>query len=377
MTSRPDLAELAARALAAGPDAGGRPSEAAEARAIACVAEAIRARKAGERRRRWLWSGAAAAAAAIALAVGLGWHHHDGAIAVVQAPATPPAAGPMMGVVDSVEGEAFVLRGAQSLSVIQGSNVSAGDQIVVQRGGRVAFVLPTGTRITVEEGGELTVVAQGAMQLLRLSAGSVRADVQKLQRGERFLVRTGDAEIEVHGTSFRVATVPSEPSCGGGTTTRLSVTEGVVTVRAGSQETSVPAGSVWPSGCGAAVPDLPRLPRAVPAPRREVRPAPALGGQPSPAVFTPSQLAEQNDLYARAVAARKDGRPEAAIATLEQLVTKYPAGPLAESAVAERMTLLAARDPIRAAEAARAYVARYPSGFARAEAEAVLAAGPR
>ena len=41
----------------------------------------------------------------------------------------------------------------------------------------------------------------------------------------------------------------------------------------------------------------------------------------------------------------------------------------AEAAAVERMRLLARGDAVRARDAARAYLARYPKGFARAEAE--------
>jgi outer membrane protein assembly factor BamD (BamD/ComL family) len=87
---------------------------------------------------------------------------------------------------------------------------------------------------------------------------------------------------------------------------------------------------------------------------------------------TRSQLAEQNDLYASAIAARERGDSAAAIALFERLVLKYPAAPLAESAWAERMKIFATTDPRRAIDAAREYLARYPVGFARADAETIL-----
>ena len=48
------------------------------------------------------------------------------------------------------------------------------------------------------------------------------------------------------------------------------------------------------------------------------------------------------------------------------------AGQLAENAAAERMKLLASTDPRKATAAASQYLARYPSGFARAAAESIL-----
>jgi hypothetical protein len=269
-----------------------------------------------------------------------------------------------------------VLHGGQSHSVIEGSNVGAGDQVVVQRAANVTFVLPTGTRVRVEEGGDVTVVAQGATQLFRLEAGSVRADVQKLVKGERFVIRTLDAEIEVRGTSFRVANVTSDPTCGAGTTTRLSVYEGVVTVRAGSTETSVPAGATWPADCSSA---LSADERSRPKPSSHDVQRPLTPAGPSPGALQSasarSQLAEQNDLYGKAIAFRESGDYATAITTFEKLAAKYPSSPLAENAVAERMKLLATMGSGRAAEAARDYIVRYPSGFARADAETILSRG--
>jgi hypothetical protein len=210
-------------------------------------------------------------------------------------------------------------------------------------------------------------VAQGATQLFRLAAGSLRADVQKLHAGERFLIRTSDAEIEVHGTSFRVANVPPDPSCGGGTATRVSVYEGVVTVRAAAGEASVRAGQVWPTDCGRTVAGSSAASSAGAA--RVARPSTAAN---TPAVVSPSQLAAQNDLFAQASAAEREGRTADALARLQELVAKYPSGPLAESAAAERMTILSRTDRARAVDAAKAYLARYPAGFARSQAEAVV-----
>jgi hypothetical protein len=384
MTPRHDLAELAARALATESDSTSVASDAQDAQAIARVAAAIRARRTHERRWRWILVGVAAAAAVI-VAAGLGRRGTTvpGSIAGAEVVHPSPSTGAMLGVVDSVLGEAYVLHGGQAHSVVPGTTVGEGDQIVVQHAAGVAFGLPTGTRVTVDGGGDVTVLAQSTTQMFRLAGGSMRADVRKLEKGQRFIVRTLDAEIEVHGTSFRVASSPPDPSCGGGTTTRLSVYEGVVTVRAGSREAAVPAGQVWPAGCSDdAATDAPRAP--TPASSSMSSGLRAGGSPPAPrsasaVAFTQSQLAEQNDLYARAAAARRDGHRDLAVAALEQLLARHPSGPLAEDAHAERMELLAPVDLARAAEEARAYVARYPSGFARAEAEAILAkqAGPR
>ena len=68
------------------------------------------------------------------------------------------------------------------------------------------------------------------------------------------------------------------------------------------------------------------------------------------------------------MAARRRGDTSGALAGYERYLAKYPQGALAESATVERMRLLAASDPARGAAAAKGYLARFPSGFARGEA---------
>ena len=150
----------------------------------------------------------------------------------------------------------------------------------------------------------------------------------------------------------------TEPWCETGSRTRVAVTEGVVVVRRGGVETRVGPGVHWPVGCERAsgTPPVPvsALPRAAPS--------------STPA----STLAEQNALFASAVAARRRGDTRSALSVLDQFLVTYPASPLDESARAERVRLLRSSRSTRAEGAARDYLDRYPGGFARAEAEAVL-----
>ena len=86
-----------------------------------------------------------------------------------------------------------------------------------------------------------------------------------------------------------------------------------------------------------------------------------------------STLGEQNDLFAEAIVAKRSGESQIALATFDRFLATYPSSPLAQSAAVERMRLLRAAQSPRAIAAARQYLARYPNGFARAEAEAILA----
>ena len=89
-----------------------------------------------------------------------------------------------------------------------------------------------------------------------------------------------------------------------------------------------------------------------------------------------SQLAAQNDLFDEATALKRSGDFSAALAGFERFLARYPSSPLAENAAAERMRLLGSMggptNQARAVAAAKDYVARYPAGFAKADAEAIL-----
>jgi outer membrane protein assembly factor BamD (BamD/ComL family) len=71
------------------------------------------------------------------------------------------------------------------------------------------------------------------------------------------------------------------------------------------------------------------------------------------------------------MSAKGRGDSRTAIDALGRLLDRYPASPFAESAALERIKLLAAIDRARAADEAREYLRRYPSGFGRADVEAL------
>jgi hypothetical protein len=292
-----------------------------------------------------------------------------------------------------VVGIVEVVRGGSPVAINDGAPLSAGDQVHARDDARASLLLPSGTRLIVESGGDVRLSDPGATQVHALTSGSVRADVAKLTSGERFIIRTTDAEVEVRGTSFRVAQVAPDPACGAGTPTRVDVYEGTVVVRAKGGETLVTAGGHWPRCIGpktevvpgpmakptatarlalsAAPPNAPR-PSASVAPPASTEIARTIGDEPLPA----SELSTQNDLFAQAVAAKRNGQNAAAVAAFERFLTRYPSSPLAETATAERMKLLATYDQARAAAAARDYLARFPRGYARRDAEAIAGTNP-
>jgi hypothetical protein len=70
--------------------------------------------------------------------------------------------------------------------------------------------------------------------------------------------------------------------------------------------------------------------------------------------------------------AKRRGDLRGAVASFDRLLSRYPDCPMAQSAAAERMKLLATTDRARASDAARDYLRRYPAGFARDDAESLL-----
>lgn len=358
--SAPRYARFASKLLSQ-VDASPPPPDLEErSRTIAALARAIEGRARKRRVRLWIGGALGVAAASLALLGGARLVAPRGALVVV-APVAPVSV-PQI-VAHPVGGSSSVtVSGAQG-PLDDGRQLAEGNRVVTPADGRAMLSFSTGSTVLLREGTDLTVTGEGAAQMLRLDSGSVDLHVAKLASGRRFVVATGDAEVEVRGTRFRVAIVAPDPDCGAGTRTRVSVTEGVVTVRHAGLEDRVPAGEQWPGGCAAAVSSA--------GPERLAQAAPvvvARGGE--------STLTEQNDLFAAAAAAKRRGDSRSALAALDAFVARFPSSPLAESVAVERIRLLRATAPSRAVIAARDYVARYPKGFARAEAEAIVAEGP-
>jgi hypothetical protein len=280
---------------------------------------------------------------------------------------------------------------AAPVPVVEGMALPQGFRLVAPPAGEVRIGAPRGTTLTLEGGGEVAVRDATNVQRYELKEGAIRARVAKLITGERFIISTADAEVEVHGTAFRVAVVPVDPACGGGTITRVSVTEGVVSVRRDGAEVRVTPGHVWPEKCVAA---QAAAPAAAPSAHVRVRthgkgthvsapaepvvaeapaeePAPVETPPPAPPL-TKSELAAQNDLFASAVRAKRRGHGSQAVRIFERFSREYPNSPLTESAVVQHMKLLAVIDSIAARRAATDYLSHYPNGFARAEARQLI-----
>jgi outer membrane protein assembly factor BamD (BamD/ComL family) len=85
-----------------------------------------------------------------------------------------------------------------------------------------------------------------------------------------------------------------------------------------------------------------------------------------------STLAQENAIYAGALARARAGDVNRALVDLEALQRDFPRSPLVQNARVEHFRLLhESGNKARAAREARRYLSDYPNGFARAEARRI------
>lgn len=365
----PAYARLATKLLKREQDAvaaSPAPSTAVRADAVAALERALvqRARRRSVKRSSVAGLGVAAAAALVWLYV----QHAQ------------PAARPALlanAIIVHPFGSGARVSGADERGVLQ----KPGARVQVLAQGRALLAFGTGTRVTLEEEGDLTLVENGTAQVLALDHGALRAEVAKLAPGRRFLVHTADAEVEVHGTSFRVSTHADPAQCGGATRTHVEVFEGVVTVRNAGDEQRIEKGGQWAAPC-AQPPAMAMAPEAVasgsePLDETTSRAPRTPAAQPQSAPPAPaSSLSEQNRAFALAVSAHRAGDLERAAREFDRLIERFPEGPLVESACVQRLKLARDIDRPRARVLARDYLAHYPNGFAHELATAIADEAP-
>lgn len=376
MSDEHEYATIAAELLAnRKPEARSRGVDRQHGISVVAQAMAERARR-GARARSFKLGALLAVAAGVALIGGwLGARAPAPSAAACSAPSCAGAVAPRFG---TVAGRPF----------------EPGQSIVAGRGQATVVEFGPVTRIALDELSELEYRQGDRTQRFRLLSGAVRLNVAKLTVGQRFLVETADAEVEVRGTVFDVALGPADDACAS-PRTRVSVEEGVVEVRFKGKTSRVQAGESWPVSCdeprsGAtpepsakplatpATADAPRVPSAAklaPAASSKasgLREPAAVKSGSAPASPPKSGLAEHNDLYAEAASLQRSGQLSSALSVYERLLEHFPSGPLAENASVARLRILAKSDRARAKAEARRYLSRYPEGIARAEAQALL-----
>lgn len=343
-------AHLAARLLRAARGRIGPHPAAPPADAVAVLAGVIRSTAGRRHRRRVAISVGAAAVLSMAVMVGT--------LTRSKRPTKPPPNPPTTAasisvaspgprptfVVDGAAGATVVAAGGRSEALLPGQALRSGEEL--RTGERpIALAMRDDSAVAVEPHSDLQLVRADVERWLRLGSGAVEVHVAKLKSGERFVIATPDAEVEVRGTRFRVAVVPAVADCGQGTVTRVSVTEGVVVVRSHGVQARVEAGGGWPADCAerpiSLGPGQSPAPRA--EPRRQASPrTPALGSPEADGVsgIPVSTLATENDLFGAALKAASAGDKRAAVQLLDVLLARFPASPLRETATVERARLI-------------------------------------
>jgi ferric-dicitrate binding protein FerR (iron transport regulator) len=233
----------------------------------------------------------------------------------------------------------------------------------------------TATSVLPEGQARFTRTSSDGTEIVTLSDGAVNLSVRHLEAGERFLVKTGDAEVEVRGTLFRVEAANDRIQ-------RVSVAEGKVEVRFGGATFFMTADERWDRPA-----DAPLSPAKAAAIRSSdsstkteehgvtaVKRSPAKAHPASSAKPVASD-AESAGAFEEGMAMMERGDYGAAARRLEAFSSSSPADDRAEDAAfLVILALQRAGRPAEAAAAARRYLATYPSGYRRAQAKAIAEA---
>ncbi len=341
-------------------------------RIVRLIGTAITAEGRRARRRRalpWL-----AAAAAIVLGVGAA-----GALSLRHAAQSSPVTAAVepvrAGEARLVAGDVSVRRNGEATALHPG-DVFVGGESVSTAAYSVAEIGIASGRAELEASSELELMPPTASERrLRLGSGSVDVDLpRKLEGGKHLIIETPDVEVMVIGTAFTVA-VGNEH---GAASTHVRVRRGTVWIMHGGKQRAVlHAGDEWTS---------PVATPAVATPEPVAQAPVALRGvheRPRRVTLTPhvveksrvvdkGTLEEENRMFQAGLTARNAGDPSGAADAFGSLLAHYPRSVLREQALAEqfRAQERAGRGSA-AAVAARRYLASYPNGFARADAERI------
>jgi hypothetical protein len=307
------------------------------------------------RRRRWT---IAAAAAAVLVLVPLG-----GLLALrgAQAASQPRLV--------SVSGNVFVARAGQARPAETGAALAMADEVGTLAGAGARLEIPETSTVDLSPSTRLKLEPRG----VRLAEGEIYVYVNPLGPQRSFQVETPHATAVVHGTSFLVSVTPA----GTASRTTVAVREGLVVVHWHGGEVMLGPGQSWSSveeppaappervvpeepapSPAPLVPALPGVkpgpgsaPKAAPRPRPPSAPAPVPEpSPPPPAPIAPpssaseataiSQLALQNQLYQRGLAARRQGNEAEAVRFFSELLERFPDSALAEEARQQRAEAL-------------------------------------
>ena len=216
------------------------------------------------------------------------------------------------------------------------------------------------------DGSSFDRVDDGETHVVELHEGLVAIRVRHLVPGERFLVRTLDAEVEVRGTRF---TVESRA----GVLAHVVVDEGVVEVRRGGEVTRLTAKETWPSSATAS--SEPGSASSGIA-HGESSGSVSMRAAPEPSSGGATTHAPADGDFREGMGAVERGDFADAASKLGKFADRNGSDPRAEDALfLVAVALSKAGHATEAEEAAKRYLERYPHGYRRHDAERLAASG--
>ncbi len=332
-------------------------------RMVGAIAGAVRreaeAKRARTRRARFV--GGLLAAAAVLAGVGAAWRF-------TRMPA-PAVATVTSGVrLGAVTGVVVRVHAGAPTAASGGAGVDVGDEVETRADGEAQLVLGSGATVQIAAASTVRLDAPARGERLRLHAGQAAFLVPVLGEGSELRVATPDLEIETRGAAWTVVVRDGAPP-----RTRIHVNAGAITVHVGGDETIVRAGEDWPA--------IPPTPTPTPTSTSTSTSTPT-STSTSTSTSTPtapasapraSTLAEQNQLLQSAADARRRGDNARCLALLDELLSRYPRSPLGQEARVEHFrTLERMGRHAQAVAEARRYLADFPTGFARDEAQSLV-----
>lgn len=256
---------------------------------------------------------------------------------------------------------AVAAAGILGVAILAGSYFARTPEVVVPMAPQLARVTASGAATF-----EHRIESTGAVEVVSLHDGTIRIDAVHLEPGQRFLVATNDAEVEVRGTVFEVEARRGE-------LTRVAVIAGRVEVRReGHPAFTLAPKQTWlrePPATALVPPkETPKktAKRAPPVPKKIVeRPKPV--ETPKPALPEPPNKAEV--AFQLAWEHFRAGRFSNAAADFA--LADAPDSPVREEASYWRAVSLVRANDDAAEAALRRFAAAYPNA-ARADEAALL-----
>ncbi len=323
MNDEAKVGELFASSIARPVDLDGRQFKVDRERAISTILHA--ADSADRQRSRWrrarVWGGALAVAAGLAFAAS--------SFRTLNSEKLHVAAADTL-LLQDVYGKVERHEAGHVIPVVRRDDsisVTTSNELITGAASGARLRSSQGLDIQLLENGRLTLagLARQSSMSVQLLAGSIRCQVPPLPAGEQFSVVTPTATVTVHGTAFSVLVSGIAEAV----RTCVRVSDGHVVVKSSEGERVLGPGMTW--GCAPPVPPVEVGPNAAAPPSSMAAPS---GREPTraPAVKPAGTLDAENQLFQTALAAERVGDMPAAEASLERLLSKYPASLLSADA---------------------------------------------